>query len=264
MFETRKRLTEQEFEALFAEALMVVEGSNPGRAVAMFEELLLSAVLDMEADARPEQEDLEGMINLRMYLGRALMLGKRAEDAVPVLRLALWDSRHVSGERSRLTFSCKGNLCRALGKAGEFEEAIGMALELLNERVEEFGETDNGTLNALGHLSQLLFEAGEIETACELMSDLLEIRTELFGPDDPRTESSRFNLTVMSASLDNDPRALKAMIEEYEAGFGSACPQTITLRETLAGVYTRKGRLWKAHVERTRARAQRARLDELK
>ena len=263
MFETRKKLTEAEFEALFREALMVVEGSHPGGAVPMFEELLLSAVLDMEVGDHPEQEDLEGMINLRMYLGRALMLSKRATEAVPVLRIALEDSRRVCGATSRLTFSCKGNLCRALGKAGQFEEAIELALELFNERVRVFGRKDNGTLNAMGHLSHLMFEAGETEIACELMEELLELRTELFGADDPRTESSRFNLVVMKASLDNDVDAVRELMEEYEAGFGSACPQTITLRETLAGIYSRKGHLWKAYLERTRARADRDRLGEL-
>ena len=181
-------------EALYEEALMVLEGSNPERAVQMFEDLMAYLAIDHAVDS-------EEMIELRMYLGRALWLSGLAERAIPVLRAAWADSVRVTGAATRLSFSCAGNLCRALGAARQFEEAFAIAGDSYALREKEFGELDNGTLNSLGHIAHLQYEAGLLEDAVETMDELLARRTEAFGPHDARTESSRYNLAVMQARL---------------------------------------------------------------
>ena len=231
----REEMTQEEIDALFQEALLVVEGSNPERAIPMFEQLLVEGADGADVDH-------EIMIDLRMYLGRACMLAGLVERAVPVLRAALEDAERVTGRDSRLTYSCMGNLCRALGGLGEHEEAVELALDLFNRRLDQFGELDNGTLNALGHLAQLAYESGDVEGACELMEEQLVLRTEAFGPDDPRTETSRFNLTVMRARHDGDHAPVERLLREYERDFGSVSPQAIALRTSLAGIYERQGR----------------------
>jgi hypothetical protein len=103
-----------------------------------------------------------------------------------------------------VTFSCAGNLCRALGDVGRFDEAIRIAEDIYEKRVEIFGDRDNGALNSLGHSSQLMFSRGDVVRALQLMSSLYEKQYQAIYKNDERTRSSWYNLTVMNAHLDND------------------------------------------------------------
>ena len=245
-------MDDERVEALFEEALLVVEGSTPERAVQMLEDVLAAVGRHREIDD-PE------MIEIRMYLGRALWLSGLAERAIPVLRAAWADAIRVTGPVSRLSFSCSGNLCRALGRNEQFEEALAIALEAYELRESEYGELDNGTLNSLGHLSHLLFDCGEWETAVDLMEDLLERRTEAFGADDPRTVSSKYNLAVMQARLANrEDIIVEEAINTYSEEYGPGSSPVVNLHAQLAAIHEANGRLEDAlreweHVERMRA-----------
>lgn len=245
-------MDDDQVEALFEEALLVIEGSTPERAVQMLEDVLAAVGLHRDIDD-PE------MIEIRMYLGRALWLSGLAERAIPILRAAWADAVRVTGPVSRLSFSCSGNLCRALGRNEEFEEALTIALEAYELRESEYGELDNGTLNSLGHLSHLLFDCGEWENAVELMEELLERRTEAFGEDDPRTVSSSYNLAVMRARLANrEDIIVEEAINVYSEEYGNGSTPVVNLHAQLAAIHEAGGRLEDAlreweYVERMRA-----------
>ena len=240
-----------QIEALLEEAIMVIEGSTPERAVQMLEDAMAAMAFDLSAGD-------ESMIEVRMYLGRAFWMSDVPERAVPVLRAAWADAVRVTGPESRLSFSCAGNLCRALGKMHLFEEALEIAGDLYARRVAEFGELDNGTLNSLGHISQLLYEAGAWDEAVETMEELLQLRTDAFGADDPRTESSRYNLSVMVARLTDDVKKLSgSTMRRYVKMFGEESSPVIGLHAQIAAVHERNGDLEAAlrewqHVERMR------------
>ena len=166
--------------------------------------------------------------------------------AIPILELALADAKKSLGWEHRVTFSCAGNLCRALGDVGRFDEAIRIAKAIYEKRVRVFGELDNGTLNSLGHLSQLMFDSGDVSYGVELMSSLYDKRCQAFGENDERSRGSWYNLTVMKAQLDNDEQSLLDLLAQYTAEFGSDHPNTIGLWAHLGDLLERTGKLSEA------------------
>ncbi len=246
------QLTEAEAWSLFEEAVAVTEGSTPERAVQMLRDVLVALSGSVPADA-------EEMVWVRMYLGRSLWLSRLAEQAEPILRAAWVDAVRKTGRESRLSLSCAGNLCRVLGERNQFEEAFMIALDTYDIREEQFGELDNGTLNSLGHIAHLQFDAGLVREGVETMTELLARRTEAFGGHDPRTESSRYNLAVMQARLENrDDHVAGDAIEYFTDLYGEDSAPVINLHAQLGAIHARNGRLEEAlgewtYVERMRA-----------
>ena len=232
-------MSEEDFEKNYIAAVELVDGSHPEQAVQMLEDLILRACEELAIDN-------ETVINLRMYLGRAMWLSGVSARAIPILEFALADAEMSLGLKHRVTFSCAGNLCRAFGDVGRFDEAIRIAEDIYEKRVEIFGELDNGTLNSLGHMSQLMFGRGDVVRALQLMSSLYEKRYQAFGKNDERTRSSWYNLTVMKAQLDNDEQSLLDLLAQYTAEFGSDHPNTIGLWAHLGGLLERTGKLSEA------------------
>jgi tetratricopeptide (TPR) repeat protein len=229
----------QEFNNSFEEAIQIVDGPHPERSVQLLEDLLLEA---FKFHAINEQI----VIELRMYLGSALWRSGLHARAVPILEAALEDAVRTRGWESRDTFSCAGNLCRALGGVGRLEEALRLAKMTYDKRVIVFGELDNGTLNSLGHLANLYFDVGNFNKAISLMSAQLEKRIEAFGEHDSRTRSSKYNLTVMRARRDNNEQDLLDLLVEYTNEFGSEHPHTIGVWRHIAAMFERNGLLEEA------------------
>jgi tetratricopeptide (TPR) repeat protein len=237
-------LTADEFDNLYEHALEVVEGPTPERAVQLLEDLIVRASDDRDVDDPVA-------IDLRMYLGRALWRSGVLAKAIAVLRSALADAERVTGPDTRLSFSCAGNLCRALADNDEFEEAIEIAFDTFERRREVFGELDNGTLNSLGHISQICFRAGLFEQAVDTTAEQLERRIEAFGKNDARTRISRYNLEVMTSMLALDEEFLRAKLDTYEESHGPGSEPCIQLRCHIAAGLEREGRLEEALAERT-------------
>jgi tetratricopeptide (TPR) repeat protein len=181
------------------------------------------------------------VIQLRMYLGSALWRSDLVARAVPILEAALEDAVRALGWEDRVTFSCAGNLCRALSGVGREEEAIRLATSTYEKRAAVFGELDNGTLNSLGHLASLYFDVDNFNKAVELTSAQLEKRIEAFGEHDSRTRSSKYNLTVMRARRDNNEQDLLDLLVEYTNEFGSEHPHTIGVWRHTAAMFERNG-----------------------
>jgi tetratricopeptide (TPR) repeat protein len=181
-----------------------------------------------------------------MYLGSALWRSDLVARAVPILEAALEDAVRALGWEDRVTFSCAGNLCRALSGVGRLEEAIRLATSTYDKRLSMFGDLDNGTLNSLGHLANLYFDVGNFNKAVELMSSLLEKRTEAFGEHDSRTRSSKYNLTVMRARRDNNEQDLLDLLVEYTNELGPDHPHTIGVWKHIAAMFERNGLLEEA------------------
>jgi tetratricopeptide (TPR) repeat protein len=229
----------QEFNNSFEKAIQIVDGPHPERSVQLLEDLLLEA---FEFHVIDDQI----IIQLRMYLGSALWRSGLHARAVPILEAALEDAVRTRGWESRDTFSCAGNLCRALGGVGRLEEALRLAKMTYDKRVAVFGELDNGTLNSLGHLANLYFDVGNFNKAISLMSAQLEKRIEAFGEHDSRTRSSKYNLTVMRAQRDNNEQDLLDLLVKYTDEFGAEHPNTIGVWEHIAGMFERNGLLEEA------------------
>ena len=232
-------MSTQEFNNRFEEAVQIVDGPHPERAVQLLEDLMLEASEFYLADDQI-------VIQLRMYLGSALWRSDLDARAVPILEAALDDAVRALGWEDRVTFSCAGNLCRALSGVGREKEAIRLATSTYEKRAAIFGELDNGTLNSLGHLASLYFDVGNFNKAVELMSSLLEKRTEAFGEHDSRTRSSKYNLTVMRARRDNNEQDLLDLLVEYTNEFGSEHPHTIGVWRHIAAMFERNGLLEEA------------------
>ena len=229
----------QEFNNRFEEAIQIVNGPHPERAVQLLEDLLLLASEHCAADDQI-------VIQLRMYLGSALWRSDIHARAVTILEAALEDAIRTLGWENRDTFSCAGNLCRALSGVGREKEALRLATSTYEKRAAVFGELDNGTLNSLGHLANLYFVAGNFNKAVELMSSLLEKRTEAFGEHDSRTRSSQYNLTVMRARRDNNEQDLLDLLVEHTDEFGPEHPHTIAVWKHIAAMFERNGLLEEA------------------
>jgi hypothetical protein len=237
-------MTEREFDALYERAVAAADGGTPERAVELLEDLIVRRTVDVDVD------DAQ-VIDLRMYLGRALWRCGLLEKGIAVLRSAWADAVGVTGPDTRLAFSCAGNLCRALAENEEFEEAIDIALDIYERRAEVFGEFDNGTLNSLGHIAQICFRAGLKEQAVDFTAEQLDRRTEAFGEHDERTETSRYNLEVMMSGLDFDEAILRAKLASYEDSHGEDSEAVLVLRAHIASGLERVGRLEDALAERT-------------
>ena len=237
-------LTVEEFDNLYESAIALADGSTPERAVQTLEDLIVRASDDRNIDDPV-------VIDLRMYLGRALWRSGVLSKAIAVLRSALADAERVTGPDTRLTFSCAGNLCRALAENDEFEEAIEIAFDIFERRSEVFGELDNGTLNSLGHISQICYRAGLIQQAVDATALQLERRIEAFGENDTRTRTSRQNLEVMISRLEFDEESLRAKLVEYEESNGPGSEPCIQLRCHIAAGLEREGRLEDALGERS-------------
>ena len=229
----------QEFNNRYEEAIQVVDGPHPERSVQLLEDLLMEAF-------KFHVIDDQIIIQLRMYLGSALWRSGLHARAVPILEAALEDAVRTRGWESRDTFSCAGNLCRALGGVGRLEEALRLAKMTYDKRVAVFGELDNGTLNSLGHLANLYFDVGNFNKAISLMSAQLEKRIEAFGEHDSRTRSSKFNLTIMRAQRDNNEQDLLDLLVESTDEYGAEHPNTIGVWEHIAGMFERNGLLEEA------------------
>jgi len=232
-------MSTEEFNNRFEEAVRIVDGPHPERAVQLLEDLMLEASEFYVADDQI-------VIQLRMYLGSALWRSDLVARAVPILEAALEDAVRALGWEDRVTFSCAGNLCRALSGVGRLEEAIRLAKTTYDKRLSMFGDLDNGTLNSLGHLANLYFDAGNFNKAVELMSSLLEKRTEAFGEHDSRTRSSQYNLTVMRARRDNNEQDLLDLLVEYTNELGPEHPHTIGVWKHIAAMFERNGLLEEA------------------
>ncbi len=239
MIQDPRLMSEEDFEKNYLAAVELVDGPHPERAVQMLEDLIVRACEELAIDD-------ETVINLRMYLGRAMWLSGIPTRAIPILKSALADAKKSLGWQHRVTFSCAGNLCRALGDVGSFDEAIRIAEAIYKKRVKVFGELDNGTLNSLGHMSQLMFRSGDIFAAVDLMSSLYDKRCQAFGKDDDRTRSSWYNLTVMKAHLDNDEQSLLDLLAQYTVEFGNDHPNTIGLWVHIGDLLERTGKLGEA------------------
>ena len=237
-------LTVEEFDNLYESAIALADGSTPERAVQILEDLIVRASDDRNVDDPV-------VIDLRMYLGRALWRSGVLAKAIAVLRSALADAERVTGPDTRLSFSCAGNLCRALAENDEFEEAIEIAFDIFERRSEVFGELDNGTLNSLGHISQICYRAGLIQQAVDATALQLERRIEAFGENDSRTRTSRQNLEVMISRLEFDEESLRTKLEEYEESHGPGSEPCIQLRSHIASGLEREGRLEEALGERS-------------
>ena len=229
----------QDFNNSFEEAIQIVDGPHPERSVQLLEDLLLEAF-------KFHAIDDQIVIQLRMYLGSALLRSDLHARAVPILEAALEDAVRALDWENRVTFSCAGNLCRALGRVGRLEEALRLAKMTYDKRVIVFGELDNGTLNSLGHLANLYFDVGNFNKAISLMSAQLEKRIEAFGEHDSRTRSSKYNLTVMRARRDNNEQDLLDLLVEYTNEFGSEHPHTIGVWRHIAAMFERNGLLEEA------------------
>ena len=223
----------------FEDAVHVVDGPHPEQAVQLLEDLMVDASEFTSADD-------ETAIQLRMYLGSALWRSGLSPRAVSILELALSDAIRALGWESRVTFSCAGNLCRALNAVGRDEEALQLAQMTYEKRMAAFGEFDNGTLNSLGHLAHLHFDAGNIGQGISLMSSLYEKRYQEFGEHDSRTRSSKYNLTVMMARRDNNEQDLLDLLVECTKEYGAEDPRTIGVWEHVAALFERSGQLEEA------------------
>jgi tetratricopeptide (TPR) repeat protein len=232
-------MSEEDFEKNYLTAVEIVDGPHPEQAVQMLEDLIVRACEELAIDN-------ETVINLRMYLGRAMWRSGVSARAIPILESALADAKKTLGWEHRVTFSCAGNLCRALGDVGRLDEAIRIAKAIYEKRVRVFGELDNGTLNSLGHLSQLMFNSGDVFYGVDLMSSLYDKRCQAFGKNDDRSRCSWYNLTVMKAQLDNDEQSLLDLLAKYTAEYGSDHPDTICLWAHLGGLLERTGKLSEA------------------
>ena len=232
-------MSTKEFNNRFEEAVQIVDGPHPERAVQLLEDLMLEASEFYLADDQI-------VIQLRMYLGSALWRSDLDARAVPILEAALDDAVRALGWEDRVTFSCAGNLCRALSGVGREEEALRLATSTYEKRAAVFGELDNGTLNSLGHLANLYFDVGNFNKAISLMSAQLEKRIEAFGEHDSRTRSSKYNLTVMRARRDNNEQDLLDLLVEYTNEFGSEHPHTIGVWRHIAAMFERNGLLEEA------------------
>ena len=232
----QQTMSTQDFKSRFKDAIQIVNGPHPEYAVQLFKDLILEASEDHLADD-------EIVIQLRMYLGSALWRSGVYAQAVPILEAALEDAVRNLGWENRITFSCAGNLCRALSSLGKIDEALRLAKMTYQKRIIAFGEFDNGTLNSLNHLAHLYFEAGDINRATSLMSTLLKRRSHAFGKNDSRTQSSKHNLALMQARRDNNKQDLLNLLAELTNEFGPEHPSTIGVLEHLARMLEQNGQL---------------------
>ena len=232
----QQTMSTQDFKSRFKGAIHIVNGPHPEYAVQLFKDLILEASEDHLAD-----EDI--VIQLRMYLGSALWRSDVYAQAVPILEAALEDAVRNLGWENRITFSCAGNLCRALSSLGKIDEALRLAKMTYQKRIIAFGEFDNGTLNSLNHLAHLYFEAGDINRATSLMSTLYKRRSHAFGKNDSRTQSSKHNLALMQARRDNNKQDLLNLLAELTNEFGPEHPSTIGVLEHLARMFEQNGQL---------------------
>lgn len=215
---------------ILGDALMNrVDGTEPHRYVDIIRRLLLEVAIDYE----PLHE---GVINLRMLLGRALWLSGLAEEAEPILRSAMEDAAATSGRTTRLWFSCVGNLSRALGRMGRAQEALVLARDLHRRRTAEFGRNDPGTLNTLAHIADMCMLLGDHEGAVRAYRAQHRGRRRLFGAASAATRRSDHNLALATAVRDRDVAALAALVEECGAEEGANHPYVTELREHLAGL----------------------------
>ena len=229
-----RSMSEEDFEKNYLTVVGIVDGPHPERAVQTLEDLLVRACEELAMND-------ETVINLRMYLGRAMWLSGLSRRAIPILENVLADAEKSLGLEHRVTFSCAGNLCRALGGVGRIEEAIDIANAIYTKRIDVFGDLDNGTLNSLGHLSHLMCDSGDIAHATYLMSILYDKRCQAFGKNDDRTRCSWYNLTVMKAELNNNGEPLIELLAQYVAEYGSDHPHTISLSAHLGDLLERIG-----------------------
>lgn len=206
-----------------------VDGTEPHRYVDIIRRLLLEVAIDYE----PLHE---GVINLRMLLGRALWLSGLAEEAEPILRSAMEDAAATSGRTTRLWFSCVGNLSRALGRMGRAQEALVLARDLHRRRTAEFGRNDPGTLNTLAHIADMCMLLGDHEGAVRAYRAQHRGRRRLFGAASAAARRSAHNLALATAVRDRDVAALAALVEECGAEEGADHPYVTELREHLAGL----------------------------
>jgi tetratricopeptide (TPR) repeat protein len=227
------------FNRRFEDAVNIVDGPHPEQAVQLLEDLMLEVSEHYVADD-------EIVIQLRMYLGSALWRSDIYARAVQILEPAFEDAVRALGWENRVTFSCSGNLCRALNGIGRTKEALRLANMSYEKRIIAFGELDSGTLNSLGHLAHLHFDAGNFNQAISLMSSLYEKRSHAFGEHDSRTRSSKYNLTVMQARRDNNEQDLLDLLVQYTNEFGPEHPHTIGVWEHLGGMFERNGDLEEA------------------
>lgn len=235
----QQTMSTQDFKSRFRDAVQIVNGPHPEYAVQLFKDLILEASEDHLADD-------EIVIQLRMYLGSALWRSDVYAQAVPILEAALEDAVRTLGWENRITFSCSGNLCRALSSLGKIDGALRLAKLTYQKRIIAFGEFDNGTLNSLNHLAHLYFEAGDINRATSLMSTLYKRRSHAFGEDDDRTRSSKHNLALMQARRNNNKQDLLKLLAELTNEFGAEHPSTIGVLEHLARMFERNGQLEEA------------------
>ena len=235
----QQTMSTQDFKSRFKDAIQIVDGPHPEYAVQLFKDLILEASEDHLADEN-------FVIQLRMYLGSALWRSDVYAQAVPILEAALEDAVRNLGWENRITFSCSGNLCRALSGLGKIEEALRLAKVTYQKRIIAFGEFDNGTLNSLNHLAHLYFEAGDINRATSLMSTLYKRRSHAFGKNDSRTQSSKHNLALMKARRDNNKQDLLNLLADLTNEFGPEHPSTIGVLEHLARMFERNGQLEEA------------------
>ncbi|MFM8794788.1 MAG: tetratricopeptide repeat protein [Acidimicrobiales bacterium] len=211
-----------------------VDGTEPHRYVDIIRRLLLEVATDYE----PLHE---GVINLRMLLGRALWLSGLAEEAEPILRAAMEDAEAASGCTTRLWFSCVGNLSRALGRMGRVQEALVLARDLHRRRTAEFGRNDPGTLNTLAHIADLCMLLGDHEGAVRAYRAQHRGRRRILGADSVATRRSAHNLALATAMRDRDVTALAALVEELGTVEGADHPYVTELRGHLAGLLETTG-----------------------
>ena len=210
-------------------------GDHPEKAVEPLRELIVEACTEFAADSRT-------VIEVRMYLGRALWRCGCADEAVDILRTALVDSGRICGARDRLTFSCAGNLVAALGVLHRFDEALELATVNWRAREATFGRLDNGTLYSLAALGQIANAAGRLDEAARHFALLEKLRTEAFGKDDGRTKLASFRLGLVTSRIARDSDGLSELLAGWIASQGPADSYTQEIRQALAATLEDEGR----------------------
>ncbi|MFM2046645.1 MAG: hypothetical protein RL383_722 [Actinomycetota bacterium] len=215
------------------------DGDHPEKAVEPLRELIVEACAEFAADSRT-------VIEVRMYLGRALWRCGCADEAVDILRAALVDSERTCGARDRLTFSCAGNLVAALSVLHRFDEALELATANWRAREEAFGRHDNGALYSLAALGQVANASGRLAEAARHYALLEKLRTEAFGREDGRTKLASFRLSLVNARISCDSDGISELLTGWIASQGPADSYTQEIRQTLAATLEDEGRLEEA------------------
>ncbi|KHK93332.1 hypothetical protein LK12_03235 [Novosphingobium malaysiense] len=142
---------------------------------------------------------------VRGVLGKALVNGGRASEAVPVTRQAIDELAQSMGRTSRLTAEARSALAKAQAKLGHFEEAKALTLASL-------GQNDGSTLPEQVRdyfaAANYAAEAGEDEEALAIARDGLAMARERLPADHQVLAQMAMVSAMASERLGHDRDAL--------------------------------------------------------